>query len=211
MTDLRVVKLGGSLLELADWPERLVSWLAAQPSARNALIVGGGELANVIRRYDARFELGEAAAHWLCIRVLGVHAQMAAEVLAPRTGRVMPVRILGELAGLAAGDVAVFDPEPFLLYEEPRLAGTLLPHTWRVTTDSIAARVAQCAAAAELVLLKSTPPPEFPTDAALGYVDEHFAAASQSLRRVRYVDLRAVEALGTTQSLSEKNCREFEL
>lgn len=187
----RVVKLGGSLLDLADWPQRLAAWLAAEPVLPTVLVVGGGELAEAIRRCDRRFGLDDEAAHWLCVRAMSLQAEMAAEALRRRIEGVKLVRRLGDLGELSERCVAVFDVEPFLRGEESALAGSPLPHGWHVTSDSIAARVAECLAAAELVLLKSAPPPADPTDSATGYVDGHFAAASRNLRRVRYVDLRA--------------------
>ncbi len=187
---IRVVKLGGSLLDLADWTERLADWLALQPPATTVLIVGGGALADTIRRYDRQFALGEEAAHWLCIRALSLHAEMAASLLERRIENVLLVRDYGNIDEVPANGVAVLDPEPFLRGEEAGLAGMRLPHGWHVTTDSIAARVAECLRAAELVLLKSAPPPTDPTDPAAGYVDGHFAAAVRNVRRVRYVDLR---------------------
>jgi aspartokinase-like uncharacterized kinase len=87
----------------------------------------------------------------------------------------------------------VFESEPFLRDGEARWTGTPLPHGWHVTSDSIAARVAECLGAAELVLLKSAPPPSDLSeamDAATGYVDGHFAVAARELRSVRCVDLR---------------------
>jgi 5-(aminomethyl)-3-furanmethanol phosphate kinase len=188
---MRVVKLGGSLLDLVDWPRRLANWLAGEPPAVNVLVVGGGELAEAIREYDRRFSLGEEAAHWLCVRALSIHAEMAATVLRQQLFNASLVRRFGDLGQLAGDCLAVFDPEAFLRDEESRFSGTPLPHTWAATTDSIAARVAECLGAEELVLLKSAPPPADPTDSAAGYVDAHFAAAARNIRRVRFVDLRS--------------------
>ena len=50
--DLRVIKLGGSLLGWPEWPARLHSWLTAQTPAANVLVVGGGALADVVREWD---------------------------------------------------------------------------------------------------------------------------------------------------------------
>lgn len=188
---LRVVKLGGSLLALDDWPRRLLAWLSEQPPAANVLIVGGGKLADCLRDYDRRFALGEEAAHELCIQVLSLHAELAATLL----GRILPdvrlVRTTREIHALrgkppAKSALAVLDPDPFLSDEEPHLSGTRLPHTWQATTDSIAARLAECLAADELVLLKSAPPPTGPWH---DYVDPHFPFAVSRAANLRFVDL----------------------
>jgi aspartokinase-like uncharacterized kinase len=185
--NLRVVKLGGSLLSLDDWPQRFADWIASEVPARTVLIVGGGKLADCVREYDRRFALGEEASHWLCIRALSLHAEMAAQLL-PRTR--LPahlVRNFDALSQVEVGSLAVFDPEPFLREIESSLPGEPLPHTWNATTDSIAARVAECLDADELVLLKSNRPPTL--DVA-DYVDEQFGRSVQNVRSVRFVDLR---------------------
>ena len=84
---------------------------------------------------------------------------------------------------------------------EASLPPSPLPHRWSVTSDSIAARIAGCLSAEELVLLKSVDPPE-PAVCGPPFVDEHFAVACEALRRVRCVNLRqfvpAVVASGDT-------------
>ena len=56
---------------------------------------------------------------------------------------------------------------------------TALPHTWAVTTDSIAARAAVVSRASRLILLKSIDIPDgtpWPVAAANRWVDGHFPA-----------------------------------
>jgi aspartokinase-like uncharacterized kinase len=203
MANLRVIKLGGSLLDLADWPRRVADWLGEEPHAANVLVVGGGALADAIRDCDRRFALGEEKSHWLCIRALSMHAEIAATLLGRGMGNVRLVREFEELHRLESGHLAVFDPEPFLRDHESRLPGTPLPHTWGATSDSIAARLAACLGAQELVLLKSAPPPENPRCAEAGYVDSHFAVAAQNVRQVWFVDLRSDASVAKSYAVAE--------
>jgi aspartokinase-like uncharacterized kinase len=187
----RVVKVGGSLL---DWPhlaEKLRAWLASQPLAQTLLIAGGGELAESIRRADQLHGLGETAAHWLCVDTLGVTAKMLAAILGG--SQVGVFDSFPELSAAVPGTL-VFDPGPFLHAAEPQFPGEPLPHDWSVTTDSIAARVAECWPAEELVLLKSGDPglwTQFADLAECGYVDGHFPTVARRLQiPIRFVNLR---------------------
>lgn len=197
MIQRRVIKLGGSLLDFDGLAPRLRKWLAAEPAMWNVMIVGGGRLADAIRDAFALHLLDEEAAHWLCIRLLGVTAELVARLLP----EAVLVRDYDEL--LAEGDsprLFVFEPEKFLR-EEAGLAQRLclgriapLPHCWDVTSDSIAARLATFLHAGELVLLKSSLPAKGGTIAQAadtGYVDRYFPAAVGSLPRVRCVSLRS--------------------
>lgn len=86
----------------------------------------------------------------------------------------------------------VFDPEQFLQQVEPNLPPMALPIGWQVTSDSIAARIAETLDADELVLMKSTDPPTSTIEQAAqdGLVDAHFPLAAASVRRLRWVNLR---------------------
>ncbi len=185
----RVVKLGGSLLDLPDLVDRLRGWIARQPPAVNILIVGGGPLADAIRTTDRLHNLGEQPAHWLCIRAMSVTAEMIA-------GLFDEMDLIREYDALRSFTMAprsvVFDPESFLRVDEPAFPGMSLPHGWHVTSDSIAARLAVVLDADELVLLKSASPPagDFEEAARGGYVDEGFPLACREVRAVRCVDFR---------------------
>ena len=198
---IRVVKVGGSLL---DWPllsDALHAWLSEQPPAANILLCGGGLLCDAIRRADAVHALGEEAAHWLCVDALAITARMLAAIV-----RDYPVADAVDPS--AHSGAVIFDPCHFLVEVEPRLPGCSLPHHWSVTSDSIAARLAEVLEADELVLLKSADPPAQGIPVA-GYVDAHFpvaaAAWQQSLTQrhrgtvqamIRYVNLRQIKRPG---------------
>lgn len=185
----RVIKLGGSLLDLDDLSGRFRRWLSLQPPMQNVMVVGGGLLADAIRDAFARHNLSEDSAHWLCIRVLGVTAELVARLL-PES---VLVKCIDDLVGISNADrLIVLETERWLRDEELR-SHCPLPHTWDVTSDSIAARLAERISAEELVLLKSSLPAEPATLTAVaqsGLVDRHFPVASAGLRPPRVVSLR---------------------
>jgi aspartokinase-like uncharacterized kinase len=186
---VRVVKVGGSLLTFPPLAEALDQWLRVQTPARHVLIAGGGELADVIRAMDRRFDLGDEASHWLCIDALGITARLLATLL-PHARRVTGLEALRQrLADRQQSEPIVFCPRRFMQREESAVAGAPLPHSWDATTDSIAARLAVAVVADELVLLKSADSPREP-DAGSGYVDACFAAAAGRIPRVRIENLR---------------------
>jgi aspartokinase-like uncharacterized kinase len=146
---LTVVKIGGSLYDLPDLAPRLQVWLKANAGEAVLLVPGGGGMANVVRKLDHAHGLGEERAHWLALRALSLNAHFLAGLLPlarvidnPRT----------------AGGWAILDCHAFALADECR--ADHLPHTWAVTSDSIAARAAHVAAAQRLVLLKSVTIPD---------------------------------------------------
>ena len=75
-----------------------------------------------------------------------------------------------------------------------------------MTTDSIAARMAECWPAEELVLLKSCdagPGTEFADLAECGYVDRHFPTVARRLSiPIRFVNLRSDEQSAISRSLA---------
>ncbi len=183
MGELTVVKVGGSLFDLPYLGPRLTHWLAGLGAPRVLVVPGGGATADVIRALDRRHALGEEASHWLALRALALNAH-ALTALLPRS------RVVESAAPVDG--IAVLDPFAFCLADERDHPAAALPHSWEVTSDSVAARVAVAAGARRLVLLKSvTFPYEMSwSDAAReGYVDAAFAgvvAAAPGL------DVRAV-------------------
>ncbi len=199
---LRVVKVGGSLLQWPLLETQLAGWLESQSDAANVLIAGGGALADAIRRADAADDLGEEQAHALCIEVLGVTGRGLVSLLAGRATLASWSEVASrQLAGPAW---VVLDVPAFMSAAESLDPQGALPHTWNVTSDSIAAWVACGLAAEELVLLKSCEPPAgltptgdwpFSLLAAAGYVDRYFpTAVARFAGPVRMVNLRGFGA-----------------
>ena len=187
---LSVVKVGGSLLDFPDLPRALTEWLAAQQTARVVLLVGGGPFVDIVRRADRLFAMGEEVSHHLALATMQITAQMLTAIV-PNAQLASHCRDLDGIWQQAA--VPIVEPLTMLaelqsdLREVPEL-----PHSWAVTSDSIAAALAAWLGADELVLLKSSLPDEQEPAlaSAAGYVDGEFAAAAIDVPRIRYVNLR---------------------
>jgi 5-(aminomethyl)-3-furanmethanol phosphate kinase len=176
---LRIAKVGGSLFDLPDLRARLRAWMEGQTRQRFLLVPGGGDLADAIRRLQSVHRFGDPAAHWMGIRTMTVQAHVLGVVLDA------PV-----VTTVGNDPVAVFDVWPFLTADEGR-AGAL-EHSWNVTSDSIAARIAR-RVGTPLTLLKSTDRPDgisWREAADRGLVDAAFPAAAAGLD-VEWVNLRA--------------------
>lgn len=199
---IRVVKVGGSLLDESPLSELLHAWLALQPNAQNVLLAGGGTLVDAVRRLDRVHALGEERSHWLAVQAMSVTAALVADLL--------PSAVLVErfdtLVELLTNDkpapecrVLVFDCWQFMRQVEPSVPRPRLPANWQATSDSIAARLAIAIeqsgqSVSELVLLKSTLPPRgasLSEAAAAEVVDPCFADLAAGLPSVRLVNLRA--------------------
>ncbi len=186
---VRVIKLGGSLLAWPELAARLRAWLAVQPPAANILIVGGGALVEKLRELDASQALSSETSHWLAIRVMSITAAVVAGLIPEAT----LVEAMEHLDLSKFSSLQILDAQYFLSQEYG--SAESLPASWDVTSDSIAARVAEVLHAGELVLLKSslpTEPANFESLARSGYVDAYFRRAAQTLV-VRCVNLRSPE------------------
>lgn len=182
-----VVKVGGSLLDWPELPERLADDLSRRPGPL-ILVVGGGRAADYVRHLDRAHGLGEERSHRLALRALDLTACIVAELLG--------LDVAEEVAELtdraATAGPILLAPRRFL-DDEDRTSSAPLPHDWRVTTDSIAARLAERLRASQLVLLKSVGLPRgvHRAEAArLGLVDPAFPAVAAQVARVRFRNLR---------------------
>jgi 5-(aminomethyl)-3-furanmethanol phosphate kinase len=189
---IRVIKVGGSLLDWPPLPAALQTWLNDQPPAFNILLAGGGAFVDAIRQADRSFSLGEEVSHRLSVDALSVSARLLAALL-PNIRLLSTYQVLQSAASeLAPPIYVIFDPNGFLKKHESRLPGDPLPHNWTVSSDSIAARLALVLQADELILLKSTDPPKpsLVEMAAAGYIDSHLPIIASDRLSLRFVNLR---------------------
>jgi len=146
-----VVKVGGSLFDLPDLGKQLRRWLDQWEKPRMLLMPGGGLAADAVRAFDRAQQLGEEAAHWLALDAMRLNVSLLLAVL-PNSERVTDLD--GCRHQWDRGRTPILDVLPFTTLDESNSAR--LPHSWQVTSDSLAARVAEVWGAARLILLKST-------------------------------------------------------
>ena len=177
---LIVVKVGGSLYDLPDLRNRLLRYLATLDAARIVLVPGGGVTADAIRTLDRAHRLGEEASHWLAIGALSLNARFL--------GRLLD----WPLFPAADASRCVLDALPFFQTDEAREHH--LPHTWDVTSDSLAVRAAVVLEARELILLKSVGwnGTDWNAAASAGIMDRYFPTAMSRVPalKVRVINLR---------------------
>lgn len=140
-----LIKAGGSQYDMDGLRACAAQWAALAARYRLMLLPGGGPFADQVRAADARLGLSDSAAHWMAVLAMDQYAYLLAD-LAPGAALVRDLE--SAVAACAAGRLAVLAPSALLLRADP------LPHTWQVTSDSLAAWVAGQASARMLVLLK---------------------------------------------------------
>ena len=165
-----VVKVGGSLFDRPDLGPMLQRWLERR-GGRCLLVPGGGPMADVVRSYHRTHRLPEVDSHWLAIRAMSINANL--------------------LETIVGGGAVVVDALAFCQLDEDRPGS--LPHTWRVTSDAIAARIAEVRGA-KLVLLKSVELPagiSWSEAAERGLVDSFFGeVVERAALEVEWVNFR---------------------
>jgi len=196
MTELRVtaavvdavVKIGGSVLEDIEAFDAALSAVAGAARSQNLLIVpGGGPFADAVRAMDRRLGLSDTTAHWMAVLAMDQCAHLIAERLAGARFVQEPSEIS---TAISADRVPVLAPSRWLRETDP------LPHSWDVTSDSIAAWVAGCLGAHRLVLVKPRGVDEA-GGAAGAAVDPYFARALPAGVRATIVPADRLDALRT--------------
>lgn len=169
-----LLKVGGSLHNSAAL-RPLIEHLAALAQHQRLLVLpGGGPFAEQVRHVDAHIDLSDSAAHWMAILSMDQYAYLLAD-LAPSAALVRDLD--SAAAACDAGRLAILAPSTLLLQHDP------LPHSWDVTSDTIAAWLAGWAQIERLVLLKSVAAEAQPMSlaalAAAGVIDPAFTHALQ--------------------------------
>ena len=168
-----VVKLGGSLLASGALPDWLRLLEKCRRHARLVVVPGGGPFADTVRETQRQVGFDDVIGHRMAL---------------------LGMRQMGELiCGYGLGKFSLVDGLPSLIGNErivvycpsaTQFGGWSLPADWRVTSDSIALKIATLLEASGLVLVKSVPPKpgewSGATLAQRGYVDDFFPVLMKS-------------------------------
>lgn len=127
MSIKQVVKIGGSL-----FPNYAID-LAKQLKGTDSLIVlGGGEFANLIRKYDSEISFSQETNHWTAIDCMDIIAKLVND----KVDSTKLAYSIGEAKKISDdGFTPIFIVSEFLRSEDP------FECSWDVTSDSIAAYV----------------------------------------------------------------------
>ncbi len=141
-----VVKIGGGVLAYPEYAEAVLAAVGSAARDRRVLVVpGGGPFADTVRDVDRRCGLGDTTAHWMAVLAMDQYAYLLSERLIEGVMVTEPSDI--EKA-LGEGRIPVLAPFRWLREKDA------LPHSWSVTSDSIAAWIAGEIGAPRVVLIK---------------------------------------------------------
>lgn len=179
---LTVVKVGGAVCREPASRAVALAAVGQLSTMRRILVVpGGGAFADEVRAQQRAQGFSERTAHWLAILAM----DQLARVIAAELAGAQLVNLRSEVAPvLHAGKVPVLAPHTWMRAADP------LPHSWDITSDSIAAWIAGDLGAGELILLK---PVDGPVEA---LVDRGFAAACPPGLSVRVATPATLAAAG---------------
>ena len=205
MNFVRVIKVGGSLLRRSGLPFDLQSWQSTlSKPMTNVWIVGGGTTVDAIRDQDRTHGLSDSTAHWASIKAMDTNAIAFAERFSGWRITDRPEEIfqsvqqlphpIPALRHLPATDKPLVQNWVLQTHRWIKAADSelepdqRLPHSWAVTSDSIAAWVAIRIRASQVILLKSCQVPEatIPELARLGIVDSHLPGLNLKQYRVQF-------------------------
>jgi 5-(aminomethyl)-3-furanmethanol phosphate kinase len=140
-----VLKIGGSLSR-GDGLESLCREIRCLGERYRILIVpGGGEFADQVRKASTRFLLSETIAHCMALCAMDQYGYLLSHLIA---GSHVTAELPSAYRAAEGGKVSILLPSTLVL----QYSG--LPHSWRVTSDTISAWVAHQADCRQLVLLK---------------------------------------------------------
>jgi dihydroneopterin aldolase len=173
-----VVKIGGGIATIPGALARVAGAIVEVAQTRRLVVFpGGGPFAEQVRAYDRAHGLSATAAHWMAILAMDQYAHALADLIPG-------ARTVEDRAGIesahADGAVPVLRPSRWLR------AADELPHSWDVTSDSLAAYTATLLGAAELVLVK-------PVSGGTELLDPYFGRAIGAGIRWRVVGVGEVE------------------
>jgi 5-(aminomethyl)-3-furanmethanol phosphate kinase len=140
-----VLKIGGSLSRGPALPDlcREISRLGKRHSL--LIVPGGGKFADQVRETCHQYGLNETSAHCMALLAMDQYGYILNQLI---ENSYLSPDLFAARETAESGRPAILLPSTIVIQSNP------LPHSWQVTSDTIAAWVAQAACCPRLVLLK---------------------------------------------------------
>ena len=143
---LSVIKIGGGLASIPGALARVCEAVGSAARVHRIVVVpGGGPFADAVRDFDRSLGLSPQTAHWMALLAMDQYGHVLAD-------RIPGAMLLDEpgavVENVATGKVVVLAPSRWMRSSD------VLPRSWDVTSDSVAAFVAGALDAARLILIK---------------------------------------------------------
>jgi len=139
-----VLKVGGSLADDPASLTKLCQELSALAKAhRIAVVPGGGEFADTVRKFDKTYGLSNTVAHKMAILAMDQYGFLLSDI----TPESYVSYSIKEISNSAKGTLPIILPSKLMFREDP------LEQSWNVTSDTIAAYIACLLDAEKLVLV----------------------------------------------------------
>ena len=127
MSIKQVVKIGGSL-----FPNYAIDLAKKLENTNSLIVLGGGEFANLIRKYDSEINFSQETNHWTAIDCMDIIAKLVNDKVESTK---LAYSINDAIAISDEGFTPIFVVSKFLREDDP------FECSWDVTSDSIAAYI----------------------------------------------------------------------
>lgn len=190
-----IIKLGGSLLHWEGLNTSLAG-LFQSLKGPSAIIVGGGVLAEEIRRWHLRHFSNEEASHWRAVKAMDINADLLRDLCQESQLWTLPFPPWNHLS---------VSKHPYLLKPTSWLECIAnsnfdhdLPRNWNTTSDSISLKLTFEWRCKRLILLKSCDRPagSWIECAKAGVIDSNFPKlidCCNNLPQIEWINLRKLQ------------------
>lgn len=168
-----VIKVGGSLQKSKKLKELCVQLGSIGKSHSMLIIPGGGVFADAVRICDREFILDHDSAHWMAVLAMNQYGYLLASLI---PGSICTENMVEAKSFAKNLKPVVFLPYKLIKDKDP------LPHSWDVTSDSIALWIAGYLEAERLILVKSI-------DMPIKRVNKHDCMLPVDIERLRETDI----------------------
>lgn len=140
-----VIKVGGSIAQNPEGLKHLCEELEKLAQQHRFLIVpGGGPFADLVREFDKKFGLSDEIAHKMAILAMDQYGLLISDLMS----KSITIKTLEEAKRVPEKVATVILPSSLMFHTDS------LKHSWDVTSDSIAAYIAELLDVKKLILIK---------------------------------------------------------